>query len=113
MWLVGQLHAAVVSAVVLQAGAADAQGQVVLSVVSLQPVSLVLVRSGLALLAAVEAGAAEEHVAGASVAQTPHHVHGGVLGVCRVCEGAGQHCGVTFNGSHLRGNLNGPGVIVG
>lgn len=74
----GQLDAAVVAAVVLQAGAADAQGQVVLSVVPLQPVSLVLVWSGLTLLAAVEAGAAEEHDARAGVAQTPHHIHGRV-----------------------------------
>lgn len=111
--LVGQLDAAVVAAVVLQAGAADAQSQVVLSVVSLQPISLVLVRSCLALLAPVEAGATEEHGAGAGVAQTPHHVHRGVQSVCRVCEGAGQHCRVTLDGSYLRGNLNGPGVIVG
>lgn len=68
MRLVGQLDAAVVAPVVLQAGAADTQSQVMLSVVSLQPVPLVLVRSGLALLAAVEAGAMEEHGAGAGVA---------------------------------------------
>lgn len=111
--MVGQLDAAVVAPVVLQAGAADAQSQVVLSVVSLQPIPLVLVRPGLTMLAAVEAGATEEYGAGAGVAQAPHHVHGGVQGVCRVSKGAGQHCGVTLDSSHLGGNLNGPGVIVG
>lgn len=111
--MVRQLDTAVVAPVVLQARAADAQSQVMLSMVSLQPVSLVLVRSGLTLLAAVKAGATKEHSAGTGVAQTPHHLHGGVRSVCGMCEGAGQHCRVTLDGSHLGGNLNGPGVIVG
>ncbi len=75
------LYAAVVAAAILQGHAVDPEWDVMVSVVALQAVALVLVGLWLAQLAVVQARAAEQHCGSPSVAQGPHHMHGGWMGV--------------------------------
>lgn len=82
------------------------------SVVALQTVALVLVGLGLALLAVVQARAAEQNCGSPSVAQGPHHMHGGGMGVVRVGERAGQHYRVPLGRPHLSWCFHQPAVIV-
>lgn len=112
MCVSGDLHTAVVASVVLQGGAVDAQGEVVLSGIPFQAITLVLLRAWLAGPGPSGRGAVVEHRRALAVAHPPHHLQGGVQRVVGVGEGARQHHWVALHGTHLRLNLHRPAVIV-
>lgn len=105
------LHSAVVASIILQDGVTDAQRQVVLPRVSLQPIALVLLRARLTGGGSGPAGAAVQDGGSLPVAQTPHDLQGGMLGVLRMAEGARQHHRVALDASYLRLNLHKPAVF--